>query len=105
MPSTGRPFPWYFEVDGETQEFAFAPSISVTDDVLGGMTLAKNGGGICQSFHYIVADDLAQGRLVEVLKEYTGQTRPYSLVYLPNRLMSATVRAFVDFVTAEIASR
>nr|WP_222611202.1 MULTISPECIES: LysR family transcriptional regulator [Undibacterium] len=104
LPSTGRPFPWYFEVNGETQEFAFAPSISVTDDVLGGMTLAKNGGGICQSFHYIVADDIAQGRLVEVLKEYNGQTRPYSLVYLPNRLMSATVRAFVDFVMAEIAN-
>lgn len=105
LPSTGRPFSWYFDCDGETKEFEFQAAVSITDDVLGNMTLAKNGGGICQSFHYIVADDLKQGRLVEILKDYTGQTRPYSMVYLPNRMMSATVRAFVDFVMEEIAEK
>ena len=44
------------------------------------MTLAKNGGGICQSFHYIVADDLKQSRFSGNPQDYTGQTRPYSMV-------------------------
>ena len=104
LPSTGRPFSWYFDCDGETKEFEFQAAVSITDDVLGNMTLAKNGGGICQSFHYIVADDLKQRPLGQILKRLHRPNSPYSMVYLPNRMMSATVRAFVDFVM-EIAEK
>nr|WP_315484683.1 LysR family transcriptional regulator [uncultured Undibacterium sp.] len=104
LPSTGRPFPWLVTINGQEQEYAFTSSISVTDDVLGCVSLAKSGGGICQSFQYIVEEDVRQGRLVEILQDYThGQTRSYSMLYPQNRLMSATVRAFVDFVLQEIS--
>nr|WP_315476434.1 LysR family transcriptional regulator [uncultured Undibacterium sp.] len=104
LPSTGRPFPWLVTINGQEQEYAFTSSISVTDDVLGCVSLAKSGGGICQSFQYIVEEDVRQGRLVEILHDYThGQTRSYSMLYPQNRLMSATVRAFVDFVLQEIS--
>ncbi len=105
LPSTGRPFPWLLTIEGQEQEFPFSSNISVTDDVLGCVNLAKSGGGICQSFRYIVDEDLRQGRLVEIMPSYTlGQTRAYSMLYPQNRLMSATVRAFVDFVLQEITT-
>ena len=103
LPSSGRPMPWLLREEGRTQEYLSSTSIHVTDDVLGCVGLAKSGAGISQSFHYIVAEELARGELVEVLNAYTGHVRPYSIVYPQNRLMSATVRVFVEFVLKEIS--
>jgi DNA-binding transcriptional LysR family regulator len=106
LPSSGRPFPWLLNIDGKEQEFASVSNISITDDALGCVTLAKSGGGICQIFHYIVEEDVRQGKLVEIMHDYTrGQSRPYSMVYPQNRMMSATVRAFVDYVMQEISAK
>ena len=105
LPSNGRAFPWILQEDGVVQEIVTPPTIHVSDDVLGCVSLAKSGAGLCQSFHYIVADEIARGSLVEVLHPYTGQTRPYSILYPQNRLMSATVRAFVEFVLQEISGK
>jgi DNA-binding transcriptional LysR family regulator len=106
LPSSGRPFAWLVTENGQEREYAFTSNISVTDDVLGCVSLAKSGGGICQSFQYIVEEDVRQGRLVEIMQDYTrGQIRPYSMIYPQNRMMSATVRAFVDFVLEEISAK
>jgi DNA-binding transcriptional LysR family regulator len=66
------------------------------------VTLARQGAGLLQTYRYIVEEDLAQGRLQELLPEAGGRSRPFSLIY-PNRHHTALrVRALIDFLVAEL---
>lgn len=59
---------------------------------------AKLGLGLAQAPRYHLEDDLASGALVVVLDSYAPRPSPVSLLYPPNRQLSARVRAFVDWV-------
>ncbi len=98
MPSTGKPIPWVFIDQGRELDFSVQSRIQIQDDVLGGVTLAKAGGGIFQSYRFIVARELESGELVEVLKANAGRARPFNILYPQNRHLSSRVRVFVDFV-------
>ncbi|HZX33263.1 MAG TPA: substrate binding domain-containing protein, partial [Rhodocyclaceae bacterium] len=98
LPRTGRSMAWIFRDRGKDVDFAFDSRALVSDDVLGCVTLARAGGGLFQIYRFIVEDDLRQGRLVEVLQDYGGRSRPFSILYPQNRHLSAKVRAFVDFM-------
>ncbi len=95
MPRTGRLGAWSFRVDGEDCEWSPGSTLEVTDDVLGTVSLADQGIGICQTYDFIVRERLAGGRLIEVLPELGGRTRPFSLVYAPHRHQSAATRALI----------
>jgi DNA-binding transcriptional LysR family regulator len=56
------------------------------------------------SGEWMVADDIASGRLVEVLSEWTPAYPGYCLYYPGRRHMAASLRAFVD-LAQEIVSR
>jgi DNA-binding transcriptional LysR family regulator len=49
MPSTGRVAPWLFHVDGQDVDWPPPARLEVSDDVLGIVSLAEHGVGICQS--------------------------------------------------------
>lgn len=72
LPSNGRRISWLFQVDGKEREFAGEAGYSCSDDVLGGVTLAKHGAGLFQTYKFIVEEELANGSLVEVLQPYGG---------------------------------
>lgn len=95
LPSTGRSFPWQFMRDGEELDWPPDSALEVTDDALGTVTLAEAGLGICQTFRFIAQDRLERGVLVEVLPELKGRSRPFSLIYTPQRRMTAAARAFI----------
>ena len=46
----------------------------------------------------MVEKELANGTLVEVLQNFAGRSRPFSLLYPHGRLLPSRVRAFVDFL-------
>ncbi|NWD45427.1 LysR family transcriptional regulator [Pseudomonas yamanorum] len=98
LPSNGRRISWLFQVDGKEREFAGEAGYSCSDDVLGGVTLAKHGAGLFQTYKFIVEDELANGSLVEVLRPYGGRSRPFTLLYPHGRYVPHRVRAFVDFL-------
>jgi len=103
LPSTGQSVPWLFRHDGRDIELSPPASFRCTDDYLGMVTLARHGAGLLQTYRYIVEEDLAQGRLRELLPEAGGRSRPFSLIY-PNRHRTALrVRALIDFLVAELA--
>ena len=54
------------------------------------------GLGITRLLHYQVADELADGRLVRVLREYEPKDLPIQLVYPHSLQLSPRVRAFVS---------
>ena len=95
LPRTGRPVPWQFLCDGEEVDWPPVPALEVTEDALGVVSLAEAGLGICQTFRFIAQDRLARGVLVEVLPELQGRSRPFSLIYTPQRRMTAAARAFI----------
>ncbi|WP_394561712.1 LysR family transcriptional regulator [Aquipseudomonas alcaligenes] len=98
MPSSGKVAPWLFR-DGE-QELDWHPRghVQVTDDVLGTVSLAEAGLGICQSYAFILHERIEQGRLVRLLPELEGRSRPFSIIYPPHRQLSPASRALIDFL-------
>lgn len=101
MPSTGRIANWLFR-DGE-RDIDWAPpsTLRVSEDVLGVVSLAEHGAGICQSYDFIVEERLRRGVLVELLPQLRGRSRPFSLFYAPHRRLSAASRALIDMLTGE----
>jgi DNA-binding transcriptional LysR family regulator len=95
LPRTGRAVPWQFLRNGEEVDWPPAPAFEVTEDALGVVSLAEAGLGICQTFRYIVQERLERGVLMEVLPELKGRSRPFSLIYTPQRRMTAAARAFI----------
>ncbi|MDQ8020701.1 MAG: LysR family transcriptional regulator [Moraxellaceae bacterium] len=102
-PSTGRVMPWVFRRDGADIELQLDSPVRVLEDVLGCVSFARAGGGLVQIYHFVVAEQLARGELVEVLQPYAGRSRPFSILYPHNRHLSARVRAFVDFMLQAVA--
>jgi len=70
--------------------------VSNSPDLLRECALADMGIFILPSM--AVKDDLSSGRLVRILPQYHLQRLPVLLVYPSRRLLSAKVRAFVDFM-------
>jgi DNA-binding transcriptional LysR family regulator len=92
-----QPLDFTFVEDGRTQLVRPPPGPVVVHDPMGMVALGIAGGGLFQTGHYVVAEELAQGRLVEVLVAHGGATRPVVATYPPNRRLSAKVRAFLDY--------
>lgn len=101
LPSTGRPVPWLFRVQGVDEERLTQGGYRCEEEVLGGVTLARAGAGLYQTYRFIVEEDLRKGRLVSVLAPFGGRARPFSLLYPHGRFMPLRVRCFVDFLLAQ----
>lgn len=61
---------------------------------------ARAGMGLLLQPCELVRDELAAGRLIEVLPEYPIPTRPFHVLYAPDRRMTPKLRSFIDFVVA-----
>ncbi|CAN7507050.1 LysR family transcriptional regulator [Pseudoduganella sp. LjRoot289] len=90
---------WYVLCgDSETKVPIVSKMISNNVEVLHQAGLA--GMGIMLRTSYTLQDDLAQGRLVRLLPDYCTGTVSVFLAYPSRKLLSAKLRAFVDFMTA-----
>ncbi|HEY1997157.1 LysR family transcriptional regulator [Paraburkholderia sp.] len=98
LPSSGRKIPWLFKTGDQMEEHFTQGGYSSAGDVLGGVTLARNGAGLFQTYRFVVERDLATGGLVEVLPDLGGASRPFVLLYPHKRHISLRVRHFVDFL-------
>ena len=96
MPRTGRPLPWTFDPGPE----ALLPpaALRVRHDILGLIGFAVAGGGLIQLYHFLIERELEQGQLVQVLRDYAGRSRPFSLIYPREAAERPAVRALVDFI-------
>lgn len=97
----GRIAPWVFREDERDVDWLPASPIETSDDVLGVVSLAEHGMGICQSYEFIVQDRIQRGQLVEVLPHLRGRSRPFSVIFAPHRRQSAATRAMIDLLTTQ----
>jgi DNA-binding transcriptional LysR family regulator len=98
LPSSGRRIPWLFQDQGKELEILAQGGYCLSEDVLGGVTLAKNGAGLFQTYKFVVEKELQSGELVQVLTPYQGRSRPFTLLYPHNRHIPLRLRAFIDFL-------
>lgn len=104
LPRDGRCVPWLFYENGKEREVSTQGNFKVLDDLLGAVTLVKNGAGLLQTYRFIVEEELADGRLIEVLQSYSGSSRPYTLLYPHGKLMPMRLRVFSDFLVDKLRS-
>lgn len=96
---SGATFDWEFERGGETVRIAVTgPLVSSSTALL--LRACLDGAGFLLSFDGYIQGHLDDGRLIEVLPEWSD-TFPGPFLYYPSgRAMPSPLRAFVDFVKA-----
>ncbi|NHV31122.1 LysR family transcriptional regulator [Burkholderia sp. D-99] len=94
---TGRIMPLTFDVDGKVVEVKMRGAIAV-NDAEAYLSGALKGLGIVQGARFLALPHLESGALVELLPQWKPPPLPVSAVYPHNRHLSATVRAFVDWI-------
>ena len=100
---SGALYRWEFESHGEPMRIDVPGSLTLDEPEMIAQA-SRAGLGLAYAWEWMVADDIASGRLVEVLSEWTPSYPGYCLYYPGRRHMAASLRAFVD-LTKEIVSR
>jgi DNA-binding transcriptional LysR family regulator len=100
---TGEIFPFDFEKTGEKCLIRGQHKLAVAE---GTTYLAASlaGLGIIQVPAFMAREDIAAGRLVQLLSDWQSVKRPYYIVYPPNRHVSVRLRAFMDWLAKLFAS-
>ncbi|WP_437840408.1 LysR substrate-binding domain-containing protein [Sorangium sp. So ce1153] len=98
-PSTGSHFGWEF-VRGKKVVPVSASGQLMVNGVGPLLAACLAGQGIAQVLELSARDLLADGRLVQVLPEWADETYPLYAYHHSAQLMSAKVRAFLEFVVA-----
>ncbi|MEX3955274.1 LysR family transcriptional regulator [Trinickia sp. EG282A] len=104
VPSSGRNLAWTFDNPSGDGEVLTKGAYVTSGDALAGVTLARSGAGLFQTYRFVVEEDLRAGRLVEVLHDRGHRTRPFILLYPHGRYLSSRVRVFVDFLVERLAN-
>lgn len=88
---------WDYLVDGQMVEVSANPAmISNNGELL--INTARSGAAIGYHFEALVAEDLASGRLVPLLKDYWPTFGTFYLYYPSRVLMPRKLRVFIDFL-------
>jgi LysR family transcriptional regulator for bpeEF and oprC len=91
-----RPADWQFARDGVPKAMRLPMALSFnTAEAL--MVSALEGQGIVQQLDLLVGGYLAEGRLVEILHEYSCEGPPMSVIYPRATQHLAKVRVFAEF--------
>jgi len=97
--TTHQPARWRYKGEKGTRHVTVDDSIDVSDGELVA-DFATRGLGIACLPEFLVANQLASGELVQVLRRYEATPVPLSIVYPANRVMKPAQRALIDFLVA-----
>lgn len=89
---------WRFTLGESTTLVRIRPRLTVSSNEAA-IDAAVNGFGITRVVSYMVADQLASGRLVEVLQDHESLQLPIHVMHHEGRHAARKVRAFVDLAT------
>jgi len=102
VSSSKQALAWAFERDGDSIRMASPGRFAVnSSEAL--MMAGLAGLGIMQVPSFLVDEELHSGRLERVLADWDTDPAPLHVVYPQSRHLSATVRAFVEWVSALFA--
>ena len=92
----GALYRWHFERGGEAVEIDVDGPVTLDDASLARLAVL-DGLGLGFFMESDIRDDLAAGRLVRVLEDWTPPLAPLALYYPNRRNPSAAFRSFLDF--------
>lgn len=101
--STSDLLEWRFGSRGRTAVVRLTPRLLV-NDVDARLASARAGQGIARVLSYQVAEDLAAGRLVRLLRSHEPPPLPVQLVAASRVHMSPKTRAFLDLAAEQLAT-
>jgi DNA-binding transcriptional LysR family regulator len=90
--------------DGSSSEVEMTCRVTTTSS-LAIKHWALAGAGIARYPHGVVADELRDGRLVDVLPGYINPHPPLSMVYMPERFRPANVRRLIEHALEHFRSQ
>jgi DNA-binding transcriptional LysR family regulator len=98
--SSGRIWPWYF---GDTQQITPSNRVFVTDDAEAEVNMVLQGVGFGQIADCLVQKEIEQGRLVQVLEQFTPP--PWDIyLYRPQRgPVPARIRIVYDQILKAVS--
>jgi LysR family transcriptional activator of dmlA len=106
--STNEPTNWFFRRGKRLIAQPIQPYIE-TDTHLVLIELVRRGLGIARISHNVVKDDLASGRLVELLPQfesvYSNGELPGLWILYPNRKVLYRTRVLIDYLTEALERR
>jgi DNA-binding transcriptional LysR family regulator len=97
--ASGRLYRWEFEKDGAALEVD-APGRLTLNDPLLCVRAAEDGLGLAIVFEDLAEAELADGRLVRTLEDWSPPFPGFMLYYPRQRRMSSALRAFIDLARA-----
>jgi DNA-binding transcriptional LysR family regulator len=104
LPTHGEIYRWEFERRGRALDVSVQGPLVVTDTELA-IRGALAGVGIAYVLEGMVSAYLRAGRLLRVLEEWSPSFPGMHLYYPRHRHASPAVKAFLDFVRADVRSR
>jgi LysR family transcriptional regulator for bpeEF and oprC len=104
--------PFMFQGSSKTWKFRnsegeidIMPSAKLrTNDAVGVMAAVRAGLGLAQGPSWMFAEEIAAGRLIPVLTDYTPRLFPLHAINSGTRRMTGAIKVFVDFVAELIKS-
>lgn len=94
---------WTFEVAGKPQKIPVSgPYLVNSAQLVSNLVIAGEGIGLCPD--YVVAADVAAGRLVRLLAGFPSLSLDVHAVYIDGRRQAAKTRRLLDFLAREFRS-
>jgi DNA-binding transcriptional LysR family regulator len=103
-PTSESSYAIELRIERKITEFKLRNWISVCD-AENYVVCALRGAGLIQLPRFHVEDELADGRLVEVLTEWESPGLPINILYPQHRQLAPRVRAFVDWASQIYAAK
>ncbi|WP_299451007.1 LysR family transcriptional regulator [uncultured Pigmentiphaga sp.] len=102
-PDAGRPYDWQL-VKGKHKASVPAQGHLIVDNTRAGLTCALAGLGIYEDLDFLLAQSLAEKRLIQVLPDWKRPGPPIAALYTARRPAPPHVKAFVDFLASVFAT-
>lgn len=104
--ATGQILNWRFARPGDRKSVRFAPRTKhIFDDAESAWSMVRAGFGIGWGPAWLGLDDLRDGRVVEVLKDWRCEETPLSMVRLDSRYTPKRTLAVMDFIASLQSAR
>lgn len=103
LPYQGKYRDWQFRIGGRISHRPISGNLNL-NNAESTLDACMAGAGIAHMGTFIAAEAVAAGKLKVILKSFAAPGPQVSLIYLPNRHLSARVRAFVDYITEAVPS-
>ncbi len=92
---------WLFESSIGKESVKVSPRLHCSQNGAA-ITAAREGFGITRLMSYQIGEELKNGSLTHILRDYETKVLPVSIIHLEGRQANAKIRSFVDLATARL---